>query len=107
MALRRASRSGSRAGGAAAVAAEMVAGAGAPVVDHIERTPGEKAKAVGAAGSICPSGYGDGRYGGAGSTTSVGAGGEIELEAGGVPEKAVVGKRPDLPDPPRMPRQKA
>ena len=107
MALRRASRSGSMAGGAAAVAVEMGAGAGAPVVDHIERTPGEEAKVVGAAGSICPGGYGGGRYGGGGGTTGVGAGGEVELEVGGVPEKAVVGKRPVLPDPPRMPRQKA
>ena len=107
MALRRASRRGSMTGGAATAAVGMGAGAGAPVVDHIERTPGEEAKVVGAAGSICPGGYGGGRYGGGGGTTSVGAGGEIELEAGGEPEKAVVGKRPVLPDPPRRPRQKA
>ena len=52
MALRRVSRSGSMAGSAAAVAVEMGAGAGVPVVDHIERTPGEEAKVVVAAGSI-------------------------------------------------------
>jgi hypothetical protein len=76
-------------------------------VDHIEKALDEVPYAVKDAGSVGPGAGGGGQKNGRRAEVGEDIGGDIDVGVRGTPEKADVGRRPVLQDPPRMPRQNA